>query len=252
MTVLLKRDDISDDVALWQAYISGRTPYSNIEINSRFDEQTSIETREFQATFGLDQTGIVDDVTLSTALKNGFVGFQYVSSGKINCLSNQERIDLFGQFKYVPSPSKNNPESIAIDPDWVQHNITTINIPQLIGKVGCKSGNVIIHKRCVKQFMSFFDKVEKAKLLSKILTFDGSWVPRYVRGSKTYLSNHSWGTAFDINAQYNKMGSVPTSIDQKGSVIDLVPIAENCGFGWGGYMKIPDGMHFEIVKLIDK
>jgi hypothetical protein len=39
---------------------------------------------------------------------------------------------------------------------------------------------------------------------------------------------------------------------QKGSVRELVPIANECGFFWGGFFTRQDGMHFEIGKIINE
>jgi hypothetical protein len=37
---------------------------------------------------------------------------------------------------------------------------------------------------------------------------------------------------------------------QKGCVRELVPIANEFGFYWGGHFSRMDGMHFEIAKLL--
>jgi len=88
-------------------------------------------------------------------------------------------------------------------------------------------------------------------LLSKIFTWDGSFVPRFQRGSTTKLSNHAFGSAFDINAAFNPLGALPPLIEQKGSVRELVEIANANGFYWGGHFDSrKDGMHFEIAKLM--
>jgi hypothetical protein len=86
--------------------------------------------------------------------------------------------------------------------------------------------------------------------LHLILTFDGSYVARFVRGSTSVLSNHSFGTAFDINVTWNRLGVVPALVGQKGSVRELVGIANDNGFYWGGHFTRLDGMHFEIAKLL--
>jgi hypothetical protein len=70
-----------------------------------------------------------------------------------------------------------------------------------------------------------------------------------VRGSKTVLSNHAFGTAFDINVNWNRLGTIPALVGQKGSVRELVQIANNNGFYWGGHFTRKDGMHFEIAKI---
>ena len=83
-----------------------------------------------------------------------------------------------------------------------------------------------------------------------MLTFNGSYVPRLVRNSKTRLSNHAFGIAFDINSQWNALGSNPAELAKKGSLRELVPLAQQCGFYWGGHFSRKDGMHFEIAELV--
>jgi len=96
-------------------------------------------------------------------------------------------------------------------------------------------------------------EVEEKNLLDRVLSYDGSFVPRLIRGSTTKLGNHACGTAFDINAAYNPLGIPPTQVGQKGSVVELVPIFNKYGFFWGGHFPgLPDAMHFELAVQPDK
>jgi D-alanyl-D-alanine carboxypeptidase len=72
-------------------------------------------------------------------------------------------------------------------------------------------------------------------LLDRILSFGGGFEPRFVRGSTTTLSNHSFGSAFDINVAWNERGHRPALVGEKGSVRELVPITHKWGFWWGGH-----------------
>lgn len=63
------------------------------------------------------------------------------------------------------------------------------------------------------------------------------------------LSNHSFGSAFDINFVDNQLGDVPAFCGQRGSVRELVAAAHAAGVFWGGFFGTKDGMHFEISKL---
>jgi D-alanyl-D-alanine carboxypeptidase len=73
--------------------------------------------------------------------------------------------------------------------------------------------------------------------------------PRFVRGSTATLSNHSFGSAFDINSKWNERGHRPALVGEKGSTLELVPIAHKWGFWWGGHFTTPDGMHFEVAVV---
>ena len=62
--------------------------------------------------------------------------------------------------------------------------------------------------------------------------------------------NTAFGTAFDINARYNRLGTEPAGTTQAGCVYRLVPVAHEFGFYWGGHFSRRDGMHFELARLL--
>jgi hypothetical protein len=106
------------------------------------------------------------------------------------------------------------------------------------------------HKLAAAQLTGLWTDWDNAGLLNRILTFDGAFVARFIRGSTTTLSNHAFGTAFDINAAENPLGARPALVGQRGSTRELVSIANKWGFYWGGHFgSRPDGMHFEIAFL---
>jgi hypothetical protein len=64
------------------------------------------------------------------------------------------------------------------------------------------------------------------------------------------LSNHAFGSAFDINAALNPLGAEPALPGTPGCVYDMVRIAHDHGFYWGGHFsKRRDGMHFEVAEV---
>jgi hypothetical protein len=82
-----------------------------------------------------------------------------------------------------------------------------------------------------------------------IIFWGGSFSIRYKRGSIKYVSNHSYGIAFDINPSQNKNGQLPAKRGAKGSVKEIVRTFEEFGFIWyGPYL---DGMHFEFHHFVD-
>jgi hypothetical protein len=65
------------------------------------------------------------------------------------------------------------------------------------------------------------------------------------------LSNHAYGSAFDINYAWNRLGQVPALVGEKGAVRELVTLAHKHGFYWGGHFNERlDGMHFEVAKIV--
>jgi D-alanyl-D-alanine carboxypeptidase len=61
------------------------------------------------------------------------------------------------------------------------------------------------------------------------------------------LSNHSWGTAIDLNATWNGRGAIPAMMGDRGCIRELVAVAHANGFYWGGHFTTKDGMHFEVA-----
>ena len=253
--ITLKRGATGNDVIKWQNFLRGIEVYSEVVASGIFDEITESETKAFQSSRKLNPDGMVGQMTIAEAIKVGYdinPNPSVPSNPGIKNLSFIERQKLFGSFSYVPMPTQGNPEAIRITSSWAVDNITTIVVPQLVGVSGAsKIGSIQIHKKIANQTSALFYAWENAGLKDRILSWGGSWVPRFIRGSRTSLSNHAWGTAFDINAQWNGLGVRPAAIGSKGSVRELVDIASQHGFYWGGWFpNRPDGMHFEAYKIV--
>ena len=74
---------------------------------------------------------------------------------------------------------------------------------------------------------------------------DWGYCFRMVRGSLNNLSNHSSGTAIDLNASKHPLGKVGTFPNDKVPMIRA--LAKKYGLRWGGdYKSRADEMHFEI------
>jgi len=177
----------------------------------------------------------------------------------IRPLTTAERAAAFGTFTYEPDPSTFGGDGIRVTNNWAADNIVRVSIPQLNGK---KIGNQVIqngiinfHKAGEERLKALWAAWEAAGLLDRILTFEGGYAARFIRGTQSRsprpLSNHAWGTAFDINAGTNGFGQEPALMGQKGCVRELVAIANQQGFFWGGHFKgKKDGMHFELGKTL--
>ncbi|UKJ08518.1 M15 family metallopeptidase [Solitalea lacus] len=245
------------DVINWQYFLIGQQLYEGL-VTGKFDLATKSATIMFQRLNGLQPDGIVGNKTVGTAMLLGFgtvtdnretkTGEAWPAKPGFNpVITNEEREKLFGKFNYVSAPLPKDPENIKITDDWVVKNIETVDIPQLKSIRG--SSKIQFHKKATPQLKKLWQDWEKANLLHNVLTWEGSYVPRFVRGSLTTLSNHSFGSAFDINYAWNKLGAVPALVGQKGCVRELVQIANENGFYWGGHFSRQDGMHFEIAVL---
>ena len=73
--------------------------------------------------------------------------------------------------------------------------------------------------------------------------YAGCYYPRFIAGS-TSLSNHSFGTALDLNVPGNLRGTVG-EMDRV-----VVSIFKKWGFAWGGDWRYTDPMHFEMARIV--
>ncbi len=166
--------------------------------------------------------------------------------------TSAERAAKFTDFSYLPDPGTYNGDGIKVLNDWDRQNIVMVDIPQLSQLT---HGKMQFHRLGATQLQDLWKAWEDAGLLNRVVTFDGSYATRYIRHTQDRsprpLSNHAWGTAFDINAALNPYGSEPALVGKPGCVRELVEIAGQHGFYWGGYFSPnKDGMHFELGKII--
>lgn len=256
---VLRRGMNGPDVERWQYFLRGQD--FDIIADGDFGPLTEKTTIDYQKEHNLFADGIVGHKTFATAMLLGFSVLEDYDSAKegpnwphspdFHPLSLAERKKLFGDFKYVAAPSRGNPEGIRIIDDWARHNIVQVKIPQLAHvQYSPPSHKISWHTKGADQIVKLFKDWEDAGLLPKVLTWAGSWNPRFVRGSRVNLSNHSWSTAFDINAPWNGLGKEPARVGKRGCVRELVEIANENGFYWGGHFSRKDGMHFELAKLL--
>ena len=139
---------------------------------------------------------------------------------------------------------------VTITNGWERDNIIAIQVPQLVNIKGGQGGKLQFHKLAAEQFKRLWAAWEAAGLLGFVKTFNGSFVARTIRMNPKALSNHAYGSAFDINADTNGLMRIAALVGQPGSVRELVPIANDHGFFWGGHWNYDgkgasDGMHFE-------
>lgn len=250
------------DVEKWQLFLLGQ--HLDVgPVDGDFGPRTDTATREFQRQHRLQVDGVVGNQTIGQAMVLGFevVASPAPSSDEISPnfpprpdfapLSSQARSELFGHFDFVPKPRPGFPEGIEITGGWEQANIVSVEIPELAGVHGAPSSRTVrFHRLAAPRLQALFAAWAEADLSQRLRSWDGSFVPRFIRGSTSILSNHAWGTAFDVNAAYNPLGVRPALVGQPGSVRELVGIANELGFYWGGHFAgRPDGMHFECAKL---
>lgn len=168
----------------------------------------------------------------------------------LRTLGKAGRERVFGHIAFEHRPSASNPERIVITNDWAVDNLTRVVVPGLSEIAHApNSGRITVHKKAAPKLVELFEAWADAGLLDRVIAWSGAYNPRFIRGSRTTLSNHAYGTAFDINAGWNGLGARPALVGQEGSVRELVPLANKLGWFWGGhYNRRLDGMHFELVR----
>jgi hypothetical protein len=273
--ITLRPGTLGQEVAAWQGFLGDRGLLPGAQ-SGVFDGDTQRATRLFQSSRRLIPDGVVGPATLKAATALGFLDRDQPPSPPAPpriqgstphndfyppkpsfppLIGDTERRAVFGNFAYDPAPSVANPDAIKVTDGWAAANIVTVTVPGLAGiTVGGthahSGGRVSFHRKAAAQLIALWSAWNVAGLLGRILTFDGAYNPRFQRGSHTRLSNHAFGTAFDINAQQNPFHKPVAPMGKPGCVMELVSLANQHGFYWGGHFSpSADGMHFEIAKL---
>lgn len=263
ITTILRPGAKGNEVQRWQLFLIGRGLLKGAA-DGDFGPLTEKASKAFQKNNGLVADGIIGPQSYAVAMRLGFdAGLKdtiaptdthiLTGSSALKSLTSAQRQKLFGIIEYDHTPTSQNHEAITITNGWDQANIITVTIPQLKGKPvygKISSGRMRFHKKAAEQLKAMWAAWEAAGLLERVLTYEGSYMPRLIRGGST-LSSHAHGTAFDINYNWNRLGQIPAAAGKHGSVRELVPIANEHGFFWGGHFKArPDGMHFEVARLL--
>ena len=238
-------------VTSWQRFLRGQG--IPLLADGEFGPQTHAATVKWQrdtpAASGqrLQPDGVVGAHTARVAVALGWALFEFAPDEPrpLAPLTVAEKDALFGRFEYKPEPTRRNPERVRILGEWRRENLLRITLP----KAGGAQQQVWIHRVVAEPLQGVFEELEQHGLVERVVSIDGGFASRFVRGSRTVLSNHAYGSAIDLNAKYNRRGTCPAEQGEEGSVRELVPVFARWGFFWGGhYRGRPDGMHFEYVK----
>ena len=125
------------------------------------------------------------------------------------------------------------------------------NVPMWIDThIPALPNRLYINKDLVPVIETTFNRLISLGVYKEIHTFDGLFNIRYIRGSKTRLSIHSWGLAIDLNASNNPLGHTKQQAVAKGlhPFTDLFDeVWAEAGWTPGIRWSRPDGMHFEYT-----
>ncbi len=129
--------------------------------------------------------------------------------------------------------------TIRIDPAWVSRWIVRVDLPRV--------GRTWVNRIMAPQLLAAMQELEQRGLIDHLDPgqFAGGWVARHIDWDPAKpLSMHAWGLAVDFNARDNCLGCEPTM------PMEVVEVFERWGFSWGGWWSRPDGMHFELARVV--
>lgn len=245
-------------VEQWEIFLRGLDLLTEKEVDNEFTEATAEATRRFQARYHLGIDGKAGNQTVGYAMAHlGFEIFELSSpdfpakpDGAIP-LAFADRQRLLGNITFTPAPVPDNPEAIKITNDWKKQHLGSVSIPQLKGIHGAPSNGVVsFNKRVIPQLVALFNEWQSDGLIGNLLSWGGTFAPRFIRGSRTTLSQHAHASAFDCNVPWNGLGARGALVGEKGSVREMVLTAYRHGFYWGGWFTRKDPMHFEVFKVM--
>jgi hypothetical protein len=225
--------------------------------NGEANAQTVEAIRLFETNvLGLPSTGLVRPGTRvwdALAAAEPWTGMDWRPPQTRNGRGERWVRNTFGDFTWTPNPGTVPKQAITIGGTWVRDNIEAVDVPAAndLPTYGNRrtGGTIRFHRMAATQLQALWAEWAHVGLLRLVIFWGGSFVPRYRTGSTTGLSNHSWGTAFDINTETNGWGVRPPGLGKPGCLLPLVPIAERHGFAWGGFFPTFDGMHFEVAEV---
>jgi D-alanyl-D-alanine carboxypeptidase len=140
----------------------------------------------------------------------------------------------FGEF--AAHPDRGRPGYLRIHPSFLRRRLVSRSVP-LLGRFTC-------HEAVFPALIGAMRDLRRQGRGEVIRNFAGCFSPRMVlRRPTNPISHHAWGAAVDINSLTNPYGAPPRQPPV------LVSTMRARGFTWGGRWTVPDGMHFEFVRV---
>lgn len=117
--------------------------------------------------------------------------------------------------------------------------IKSFKVPGTDLKIRCAEAAAPLLIGLAAEFHETIEPIDKGTL------DDWGYAFRMIRGSTDSLSNHSSGTAIDLNARLHILGKENTFSQEDAA--KCIALAAKYGCKWGGtYRNRKDDMHFEI------
>ena len=124
--------------------------------------------------------------------------------------------------------------------DRAELGIKSFSIKGSKTKIACAEAVAPLLVGFLEEFHQLIEPIDEGTL------DDWGYAFRMIRGSEDRLSNHSSGTAIDVNATQHPLGKIGTFPSEKVPMIRA--LATKYGLKWGGdYSGRKDEMHFEVI-----
>jgi hypothetical protein len=153
-------------------------------------------------------------------------------------LKYQRLLERYGNPASDPKGFQSKHMVLWTVPMWID-----THIPALPNKI-------YINRDAINPLETVLNRLISLGPYKEITTWDGCFNIRFVRGSKTKMSIHSWGLAIDINAADNPLNMTK----EKAASYGLKPFSKlfdeiwaDAGWTCGSSFTRPDGMHFEYT-----
>jgi len=101
--------------------------------------------------------------------------------------------------------------------------------------------SVYCNRDMAKPLLAALENLIACGRAQELITFDGCFNIRPVRGEPTLLSAHSWALAVDFNAPFNPLGG-PSRMTP-----EFVRCFTKEGFTWGGAFAREDPQHYSFA-----
>lgn len=131
------------------------------------------------------------------------------------------------------------------DYDQTCRPITNTRLRNLVVTQNVGSFRVTGLAPAVESLIKVIDDIrtEEPKVFEDLGTA-GMLCARFVRGSTSSISNHSWGTAIDLNLN-GQLDNPGNGLTQRG-LAQIAPIFNRHKWYWGAAFPREDSMHFEL------
>jgi hypothetical protein len=137
--------------------------------------------------------------------------------------------------------SENSQNGWPASKDQAEIHIKVFPIKGTDIKIRCEETAGVILAAFAAEFNEKVEPIDKGEL------DDWAYCYRPVRGQTTGLSNHSSGTALDLNANKHPLGKAHTFTGIQ--EIKIRELVKKYGLRWGGdYKERKDEMHYEIIE----